>query len=391
MPCLDKPKLPSRDHCCGCSACYAACPHNAIVMLPDEEGFLQPIINSDLCVGCGKCTHACPVLHPGEPRTPLATYAAKAKDDELRRISSSGGIFSLLARKVLEKGGVVYGAAFEPNTHKVLHIAVEDEKDLDRLRGSKYVQSEMGDTYRHVKRNLVRGREVLFSGCPCQIAGLKRFLGEEYANLLLVDVICHAVPSPLAWQKYLSCQESSNNAKVTYVWSRRNCSWRRYTISIEFTDSKGDAILVNPACDTYLRAFGSELFNRKCCHKCVFRHFTSGSDITIGDYWGVERVLPEFSDDIGVSAVCINTEKGNMSFSYIKDCVCGLISDIKDVAKINKTVFGNHKANKKRDRFFAEVKSTDFDELVERLMTPPLWYRILRWIKWHTIGRPKES
>lgn len=384
------PKLPSPDRCCGCSACFAACPHSAIEMKPDGEGFLQPVVNGNLCVGCGLCSRVCPVLHPSESRKPIAVYAAKAKDDELRRISSSGGIFSLLARRVLERDGVVYGAAFEPETHKVVHIAVEDEEGLDRLRGSKYVQSDMGDTFRNVKRDLDHGRYVLFSGCPCQVAGLRKFLDGQPENLLLVDVICHAVPSPLAWQKYLLCQEHNNNAKIIHVFSRRNCSWKKYAISIEFTGIIGDANLINPAKDTYLRAFGSELFNRKCCHACAFRHFKSGSDITIGDYWGVERILPEFSDDIGISAVCITTEKGKTYFSSIADSVWSKLSDIHDVAQINKMVFDNHKANKKRDRFFAEVTSANFDELVERLMMPPLWYRILRWIKWHTVGRPEE-
>ena len=381
-------QLPPPDRCCGCSACFAACPHGAIEMRPDEEGFLNPVVKNDVCVGCGMCVRACPVLHPRKPRRPLAVFAAKAKDDGLRRISSSGGMFSLLARDVLSKGGIVYGAAFESNAHKVVHVAVEDEDGLDKLRGSKYVQSDMGDVFRHVKRSLELGRHVLFSGCPCQVAGLNNFLGTKPDTLLLVDVICHAVPSPLAWSRYLSCREKKANARIARVFSRRNCPWRKYSLSMEFLDAGGKTYAGSSAADPYLRAFVSELFNRKSCHQCRFRCFASGSDLTIGDFWGIEKSFPDFNDDIGVSAVLCCTEKGKIAFSGISDSIVGRASDVDSVARMNMTLIGNRKASRKRQRFFDEVTAGNFDELVERLMMPPLWYRFLRWIKWHTIGRP---
>ena len=382
-------RLPGVDRCCGCAACFAACPVHAISMQPDNEGFLQPVVDKSICIGCGKCEKVCPVLNPGSPRMPLAVYAAKAKDDELRRISSSGGVFSLLARQVLGDGGVVYGAAFEPPSHKVVHKRVTDEAGLDELRGSKYVQSEIGDAFCKVKEDLDLGHKVLFSGCPCQVAGLRRFLGNEYDNLLSVDVICHAVPSPLAWQKYLSCQEHKKQARIARTFSRRNCAWRKYALSLEFVKSSDSAPMLKPAPDTYMRAFCSELFNRRCCQNCVFRSFRSGSDITIGDFWGVEIAHPEINDDIGVSAVCCNTRKGQDSFVGVIEMTKHVQSSIDVVATHNKTIFGNHRINRKRVAFFSEVSDTNFDELVEKLLTPPWWYRALRWIKWHTIGKPK--
>ena len=360
-------------------------------MRPDAEGFLQPAVDFTVCVKCGKCENVCPVLNKGSPRTPFAVYAAKAKDDNLRRISSSGGVFSLLARQVLSKGGVVYGAAFELPKHKVVHKRVTDEAGLDELRGSKYVQSEIRDAYIKVREDLEEGKAVLFSGCPCQIAGLRRFLGSAHDKLLLVDVICHAVPSPLAWQKYLSCQENKEHATIARTFSRRNCAWRKYALSLEFVNSGDSAYLVNPAPDTYLKAFCSELFNRKCCHNCLFRSFKSGSDITIGDFWGVEESCPSLFDDIGVSAVCCNTQVGENTFDGVKSIIHYVPTSIEAVARHNKTVFGNHRINKKRGVFFSEITDSNFDEFVERLLTPPLWYRMLRWIKWHTIGRPKEQ
>lgn len=385
------PNLPPSDRCCGCAACYAICPKGAITMCPDAEGFLQPAINHKACINCGKCENVCPVLNQGLPRTPLAVYAAKAKDDNLRRISSSGGVFSLLARQVLDKGGAVYGAAFEPPTHKVVHKRVTDEAGLDELRGSKYVQSDIGETYISVREDLESGKNVLFSGCPCQIAGLRRFLGKEYESLLLVDLICHAVPSPLAWQKYLSCQENKERAKITRTFSRRNCSWRKFVLSLEFVNSSDSTNLVNPANSSYLNAFCSELFNRKSCHACSFRGFKSGSDLTIGDFWGVEKKHVEIYDDMGVCAVMCSTRKGERAFLRIVSLIDYIPSTVDNVACGNKTVFGNHDANKRRERFFAEVNDTNFDDLVEELLTPPWWYRTLRWIKWHTIGKPKES
>ena len=384
-------KLPGSAKCCGCSACHAACFAGAISMLPDEEGFLQPVVDGGKCIGCGKCEKVCPVLDPGLPRNPLSVYAAKAKDDALRRISSSGGMFSLLAREVLKKGGVVYGAAFETHTHRVIHQSAENEEELDALRGSKYVQSDMGDVFRKVKTDLDAERKVLFSGCPCQIAGLRRFLGKEYDNLLLVDVICHAAPSPLAWKKYLSCQEHKAGTRILRTFSRRNCPWRKYSLSFEFAAASGGAYVVNPASDTYQRAFCTELFNRKCCHHCAFRSFKSGSDITIGDFWGVEKAHSEINDDIGVSAVCCNTRKGKDSFVGVIELTKYVQSSIDVVATHNKAIIGNHRINRKRVLFFSEVSDTNFDELVEMLLTPPWWYRTLRWIKWHTIGKPEES
>ena len=383
--------LPNNTECCGCSACFAICPVNAITMRPDSEGFLQPAIDDSRCIRCGKCKKACPVLNQGAPRIPLSVYAAKAKDDDLRRISSSGGMFSLLARDVIKHRGIVYGAAFEAHTHRVVHQAAENENDLDKLRGSKYVQSDIGDIFTNVKHSLDSGREVLFSGCPCQVAGLRNFLGMEHLKLLTIEVICHAVPSPMAWQKYLSCLEHANQSRIIHVSSRRDCDWREYTLSFEIADSSGDTHVLAPAHCSYLQAFGSELFNRKCCHRCRFRAFKSGADITMGDFWGVEQEHPEINDDKGVSAVICNTPKGKAAFSAVYGLIKHVPSTVRTVARHNKTLFGNHRPNKLRKCFFAEITDSNFDELVERLMTPPLWYRALRWIKWHTMGKPNNT
>ena len=354
---MTKMDLPSSKECCGCSACFAACPKKAIAMLPDAEGFLQPKIDTNVCVGCGKCTEVCPVLHSGEPCKPVAVYAAKAKDDELRKISSSGGVFSLLARDVLEKGGVVFGAAFEKGTHRVIHKAARNEGELDELRGSKYVQSDMGRTFCEVRDCLQEGKEVLFSGCPCQVAGLRTFLGKDFSNLLCVDVICHGVPSPLAWLAYLHDRENKEHAILSAIYSRRNCSWRAYGFQFGFNGGHGEYFKQSQPTDFYLSGFVSDLFNRNSCNCCQFRSFKSRSDATIGDYWGIEYVHPQFSDDVGVSAVVLNTTKGVKAFESVGEKLHLQCSKLEFLAKNNKAVFSSHKRHPKRDMFFKALSS----------------------------------
>ena len=190
------------DECVGCGACENVCPVKAISMQENEEGFLYPVVDSDLCVSCNKCNHVCPVQKNEKKAVVSKAYAAWNKDDAILRGSSSGGVFSILAQYVLRKGGVVCGAAFDEG-NVVKHILVENAADLEKLRGSKYVQSEIGHIFVQIKDLLKSGRQVLFSGTPCQVAGLNSYLEKDFDNLLTVDVACHGVPSPKVWQKYI--------------------------------------------------------------------------------------------------------------------------------------------------------------------------------------------
>ena len=282
-------------------------------MLPDEEGFLQPVVDVAKCVRCGKCETACPVLHPGKPRKPLAVYAAKAKDDKLRWGSASGGVFTVLAQDVLKRGGVVFGAGFERPTWRVVHKAATNEEELDDLRGSKYVQSDTGDTFKEAKAYLDAGREVLYSGCPCQIAALKRFLGKDYAKLLTVDLICHGVPSPLAWRKYLDCREEVVGARISSIDSRRFCPWRKYDIAIGF---EGDfaAYAEGKDSDPYMRMFLTFGYLRESCYQCSFRNLKSGASISLGDYFLISKRRHDFDDDKGVSSLVVADLVGKAAF-----------------------------------------------------------------------------
>lgn len=199
-----------KQDCCGCEACVQICPKGCMCMVEDTEGFLYPQVDKSVCVNCGLCEKVCPVIHQNKSRTPLKVYAAKNMDEEVRLKSSSGGIFTLLAESVIKRGGVVFGAKFD-DEWMVVHDYTDNIEGVAAFRGSKYVQSIIGNAYRKVEQFLKSGRMVLFTGTPCQIAGLKKYLRKEYKKLLAVDLVCHGVPSPKVWQMYL---EETNRSKV---------------------------------------------------------------------------------------------------------------------------------------------------------------------------------
>ena len=270
-------------------------------MREDNEGFLYPIADAATCVDCRLCENVCPEQNPGEsPAVPKA-YAAKAKDDIVRLSSSSGGIFTLVAEKVLDKGGVVFGCAFNDKL-EAEHIFVEDKESLLKLRGSKYIQSRIGNSFSAAEAFLRDGREVLFSGTPCQIAGLKKYLRKEYENLLTVEVICHGAPSPTVWQKYVSEKFPEAN-KVSF--RGKKYGWKQYHFEVN-GDDYSECFTDNE----YMRLFLDNVILRPSCHSCKFKSGKSGSDITIGDFWGIENVLPEFDDNKGSSVVLVNSDKG---------------------------------------------------------------------------------
>lgn len=372
-------ELADKGLCSGCAACRAVCPKSAIVMQPDSEGFLYPVIDTKACISCGKCRSVCPVLNRPQPREPQAVYAAIAKDTDLRQESSSGGVFSLLARQTLAKGGLVFGAAWDYDNYAVRIISVRDESGLAALRGSKYVQADVGNAYVQVREALQKGINVLYSGTPCQIAALNRVLGKPYANLLTVEVICHATPSPLAFRKYAAQRERAAGAKITRIFSRsKDCSWKRYAMSLSFHDN--DIAYLKPVTeDTFLRGFLAELYNRPSCHACSVRELRSGADITLADYWNVHRKFPAMDDDRGTSVVLVNTEKGAEAFAAIQPDCRVAVSDYADIRRTNPAVYSSSSPHPKRGRFFAQIpKTDDFDALVMRLCRPTLKARIRR-------------
>ena len=364
-------KLADELHCSGCAACAAACAKKAITMKPDAEGFLRPVVDASKCVACGLCAKACTPLAPAEPRRPLAVYAAKANDFDLRLKSSSGGIFSLLARDVFAQGGIVFGAAYDETGLYVRHIGVEDEAGLARLRGSRYVQSEIGDTLLEARAALKAGRKVLYSGTPCQVSGLLRFLGRPYENLLTVDVICHAVPTQKAWELYIGARRAEVGGEGPLVKGEHRAkhpSWRLHSHVLEFANGK--TYVKEALVDTHRIGFLRDLFCRTSCSVCACRELRSGSDMTIADYWGVHYRFPELDDDCGVSVALLNTERAVAAWKRVEGQMTVKESDFEDVAKTNPPIVRSFPPHPNRARFFAEVGKLGFDEAVTQLAEP---------------------
>lgn len=313
-------EIKDKKRCSGCCGCANICPKKCIAMVEDEEGFWYPQVDKDKCINCGLCEKVCPILQKKIPlQTEPQVFAAYNKDKDVRMKSSSGGIFSILAETILQDGGVVFGATFDSN-FEVKHDFIEKVEDLDKLRISKYVQSNIGDCYAKAKQFLDDGRTVLFTGTPCQIGGLKSFLlDKEYENLYTQDIICHGVPSPGVWRAYLKFREEKANSKIKLVtFRKKEVSWRRYTFSICFED--GTEYKKTPYFkDPMMKMFLHNKCLRPSCHDCFFKTKRRFADITLADFWGVEKVVPEMDDKMGVSLVFVHSEKGKKIFDCMKD------------------------------------------------------------------------
>ena len=302
-------RLVNKADCCGCGACAQRCPQNCMTMVADSEGFWYPKVDEKACVNCGLCEKVCPIMKQQKtPTETVAAYAGYTPDDQLRQDSSSGGLFSVLAQEILNRGGVVAGATWDED-FSVRHILVEGQEDLYRLRGSKYVQSRMEDTYIQIRDLLKQGKTVLFTGVACQVAGLKAFLGRDYDNLYTVDVLCHGVPSPKVWQNYIAYQEDRfiSGLKGASFRSKR-VGWKQFSMVLDFENDTQYAQVLGK--DPYMQLFLANICLRPSCHSCRFKEFPRPADLTIGDAWGIEKHMPDLDDDRGTSVVLVNSRKG---------------------------------------------------------------------------------
>ena len=308
--------LPQKD-CTGCAACMNQCPANCISMQSDEEGFLRPVIDAAQCVACGACKEVCPVLAPQEPvqKTEPVCYAAWSRDPNIRFQSTSGGIFTHFARAILSQGGCVVGAKYKTD-HLVEHAAAATESELEALRQSKYVQSEVGLIYRDIETKLKQGMLVLFSGTPCQCAGLRAYLKQEYENLYLCDFICRGVNSPKVYLAYLQELEERYGSPVKQVWFKnKTYGWNNFCTKIVFRD--GQEYLADRETDPFMLGYIKSklnLYMRPSCYQCKFKGIARPVDITLGDFWGVQLQNADADADSGVSAVMIHSPKGKLLF-----------------------------------------------------------------------------
>ncbi len=376
-------------------------------MVPDSEGFHYPSVDDATCIKCGLCVKICPVIHRPEPRAPLAVYAAVHHDGSLRLRSSSGGLFSVLARHVLSEGGIVYGAGWSSD-FRVVHKSAETEEELADLRGSKYAQSDLGDIVKQVNAQLGKGRKVLFSGTPCQIAGLRAYVllvrrnnCTPLDNLMCVDVICHAVPSPKVFALYKHELEARQGAPAASVSFRnKRCGWKRYALALVFKNGK--EYLSPQDTDPYLRGFVKDLFNRPSCSECAFRDLRSGADITLADYWQVQKRFPEMDDDQGTSLVLAVTSLGLETVRALQGREGGQEttwreSDYADVREHNPAVCQSPCMHKNRGAFFKRLESGSVVTVMKRLLRPSFSRRCRAFLKrvkskvFATSAMPKEA
>lgn len=349
------------DRCCGCGACAARCPKKCISMEADAWGFPRPSIDAVACVGCGACDAVCPALNvPGGDGCVSALWA-KAKDADLLDRSSSGGVFGLLARDVLSRGGVVAGASWADGCRELRHVIVEDESELDAVMRSKYVQSSVGrEVYEGVRGALRAGRPALFAGTACQVAGMRSYLGKLAGSDLFlgVDVICHGVPSPGLWRRWLGYVGSRERGEVHGVNFRSKITgWLSYSVMYSYMTEKDSASRFSAnrfADDWYMRAFLRNASLRPSCLACPFKR-RCGSDVTLGDFWGIRGQHPDVSIEEGVSAVVCNTAKGAEAISLIAGSMGSGSSSLDKVAAGNPALVGPVRPHADRDAFMAAV------------------------------------
>ena len=368
-------KIIDKSLCSGCSACSMVCPKNCISMQRDEECFKYPKIDNKLCVDCGFCEKICPIINNETVYDEIRiSYAAVNTNDEIRLGSSSGGVFYAIATAIIKNGGVVFGAKFD-DEFRVIHDFTDNIEGLSDFQGSKYVQSDIGETYIKAKQFLKEGKQVLFSGTPCQIGGLKAFLRKDYDNLICQDIICHGVPSPMVWDKYLKFREQKAASNTKNVFFRnKNFGWKRYSVKFEFErNSKYTQFLDK---DPYMVSFLKNASLRPSCFNCAFKTEGRQADITLADFWVIENILPQMDDNKGTSLVIVHSEKGKNLFEGLSEKINFSETDFKKAIFYNSSMIKSVSKNNIRDSFLKEIKEKPFDKTVNKYLGESFYIKI---------------
>ena len=358
--------IDKKQDCCGCTACVSACPVKCISMQPDEEGFLYPKFDREKCINCNKCDKVCPIKNKLNNTSKIEAICARAKDLEIVKDSTSGGFFTPLAQYVLEQNGAVVGAeCSDQNT--IEHIFVNDDKDLAKLRGSKYVQSNLENIFETVKNNLESNTIVCFSGTPCQVSGLLSYLDKDYDNLITIDMICKGVPSPKLWKKYIDYQEKKYKSKIKKV-SFRKKTYGYHSGTMELVFENGKKYRGSGRIDYYLKSFYKDISSRPSCYECSFKTDKHPSDFTIFESWHASTVVPGLKDDnLGYTSVLINTDKGRKHFSKIKDRYEWYSIDKEQAIELDGIMVRNNSTpHPKREEYYKDLDNEELDEHIAK-------------------------
>ncbi len=358
-------EIKRKANCCGCSACKSICPRKAISLVCDNEGFSYPVVNDELCIKCGLCLASCPISYRDSHKvgnTPLQVFAAHSRDEKIWFTSSSGGIFMALATHVIEKGGTVFGAIYDKN-FKVEHARISVKNELNKFQGSKYVQSDIDGIFHQVKIDLSNGKLVLFSGTPCQVEGLNLFLQKPFANLITCDIICHCVPSPKVFADYIAYLQEKYKSCITEINMKdKTLGWGRQSLRIRFEN--GEDLFNTPDSNLWNNLFYSRLISRPSCYECRFTNVNRPGDLTIGDFWGIEKTHPELYDKKGVSLIYVNTQKGKDVMENISGTLklteCRLEESIQD--NLERPITNNPK----RELFWYDYHHSSLEKIVPK-------------------------
>lgn len=373
--------IKEKSKCCGCTACKNICPVNAIKMIEDDEGFLYPKVDQKICINCGLCEKVCPITNKLNLKNEMQkAYVVNNKDDQVRMESTSGGAFTAIAEYVISKNGVVFGATFDDEFY-VHHTYVENKEELGKFRGSKYVQSDVKECFKETKNFLDSGRLVCFSGTPCQIQGLKKYLQYEYENLITVDVVCRAVPSPLVLKKYIEYQKIKLNVDKFNAIAFRNKEKYGYKYSTMTLKSDNNSYYQGVETDPYLRAFFKNYSDRPACFDCKFRNPNRVSDFTIWDCFTIGEICKELDDNKGTTRVIVHNKKAIEIFNEIKNKF-NYEEISMDVATNNvKELKTAPIPNEKRNEFFNDIRILPPDKFFEKYFPDSIKVKVERRIR----------
>lgn len=378
-------KISDKKDCCGCGACKNVCPGHCIDMKPDHEGFLYPEVDAKQCISCNLCEAVCPIKNVAED-IPFKqdAYIVQIKNERIREESTAGGAFTAIADYIIDNNGIVFGAAYDEE-FKVIHTDADSKEKLAKFRNSKYVQSDTNNTFSKVKQLLEKGTMVCYSGTPCQIEGLKSFLRKDYDNLVTVDVVCHAVPSPAIFRKYIQMQKRKYGDSVSNILFRdKHYGYKYSTMTIKNADGK-KVYAFGIDTDPMLRAFFSNICDRPACYECSFKKRYRVSDFTIWDCFPVYKFDKSMDDDKGTTRLLVHSDRGRRIFTSIKEQFRYTRVDADELTKNVREMFYSVPVNPERDSFFSDADILSGEELFAKYFPETFKVKLERFMRFFLI------